>query len=60
MKTKPDYTEYKEALGGEVRYYEENGSWRYIHAGGEGTGFKTLEEAQAEVETFINAPKEEE
>lgn len=58
MRTKPDYTEYNEVIGGEVRYYRDGGKWRYVHAGGEGSGLKTLEAACAEVEHFANQGKE--
>ena len=53
----PDYEENYEGLG-TVRFYEENGQWRYIHARGEGGGFDSLEAAQAEVEFFLSTPVE--
>jgi hypothetical protein len=54
MKTKPDYTEYNSEIGGEVRYYESAGKWRYVHAQGEGSGLPSLEAAQAEVKQFAS------
>ena len=58
MKTTPDYVEYVEAVGGEVRYYNENGIWRYVCAQGEGSGLASLEAAQAEVKRFCEAADE--
>jgi hypothetical protein len=52
MKNTPDYTQDYPSIG-TVRFYEENGRWRYIHAGGEGAGLPTLEAAQEEIETFL-------
>lgn len=54
MKTKPDYTEYNDTVGGEVRYYEESGKWRYVCACGEGVDLPSLEAAQEQVKDCIS------
>lgn len=51
---KPDYEEYHAELGS-IRYYQENGRWRYVHAQGEGSDLPSLESAQIEIETFLKA-----
>lgn len=59
MKTTPDHTQDYPEIG-PVRFYEENGKWRYIHGGGEGCDLPSLEAAQEEIESFLNAPDENE
>lgn len=51
MKT-PDYEEDYEQIG-TVRFYRDGKKWRYIHAGGEGSGLASLEAAQAEIASFL-------
>jgi len=53
--TTPIYTEYNERVGGEVRFYEAEGKWRYVCAMGEGRNLASLEAAQAEVESMLDA-----
>lgn len=55
MKTNPDSTEDYPTIG-TVRFYEENGKWRYIHAQGEGSNLASLEAAKEEIEMFLNTP----
>lgn len=53
--TTPDHIEYIGAAGGEVRFYNDFGKWRYVCAMGEGSDLESLEDAINEVREFVAA-----
>lgn len=54
MKHEPVLIEFNAAAGGEIRYYTDGHTFRYVCAVGEGSGFETLMDAQADALDMID------